>query len=99
MTARDKVCRVVGQAARGGVRIDGGTGGFTERTVSLTDIGWVLHAREEARDTGSTADETLVNRLRYLAGTPKASTRWIDTGWALVLTEDPRQVLKNPSAE
>ena len=25
------------------------------------------------------------NELRYLDGTPKASTRWIDTGWALLI--------------
>jgi hypothetical protein len=27
--------------------------------------------------------EVLVNRLRYLEGTPKGSTRWNETGWAL----------------
>ncbi len=27
------------------------------------------------------------NRQRYLDGTPRESTRWIDTGWALVLTD------------
>lgn len=29
---------------------------------------------------GGLLDEERVNRLRYLEGTPKASTRWIDTG-------------------
>ncbi|MFY0563686.1 DEAD/DEAH box helicase family protein [Archangium lansingense] len=80
-----KRCRIVGSAAQGGVRIDGGEGGFEERTVSLTDIAWALLARDEARTTGGLLDEARVNRLRYLEGTPKGSTRWIDTGWALYL--------------
>lgn len=84
---RGKRCRIVGGAAGGGVRIDGGAGGFGERTVSVTDLGWVLVVREKAAATGAPLDEALVNRFRYLDGTPKASTRWIDTGWALVLTE------------
>jgi hypothetical protein len=36
---------------------------------------------------GGLLDEARVNRLRYLDGTPKGSTRWIDTGWALVVYE------------
>ena len=83
--ARGRRCRLVGKAARGGLRIDGGKGGFTARTVSLTDLAWVLAARD--RFAGQPLDEAAVNRLRYLAGTPKGSTRWIDTGWAMVLTE------------
>ena len=79
-------CRVVGRAAQGGVRIDGGPDGFRERTISATDIGWVLVARREAKEIGGVVDEALVNRLRYLEGTPKAATRWIDTGWAILLT-------------
>jgi len=75
--------RVLGKAKQGGVRIDGGKGGFAERTVSLVDIAWVLAAREDARVHGGLVDEERVNRLRYLEGTPKASTRWVDTGWAL----------------
>ena len=80
-------CRVVGPSKKGGVRIDGGPHGFAERTVSLTDIAWALRARTEAERLGGLPDEALVNRGRYLDGTPKSSTRWIDTGWALVLTE------------
>ncbi|WP_395838099.1 DEAD/DEAH box helicase family protein [Archangium violaceum] len=80
-----KRCRIVGRASEGGVRIDGGEGGFEERTVSLTDIAWTLLARDDARTTGGVLDEARVNRLRYLEGTPKGSTRWIDTGWALYL--------------
>jgi len=30
-------------------------------------------------------DEAFVNRVRYLEGTPRGSTRWIDTGHALRL--------------
>ena len=56
-----------------------------ERTVSLVDLGWVLIARDDARRSGGILDEPRVNRLRYLEGTPKVSTRWIDTGWALLL--------------
>ena len=72
-------CVVVGRAAEGGLRIEAGA---AERTVSLTDLGWVLCARAHARLSGGVLDEALVNRLRYLEGTPKSSTRWIDTGWA-----------------
>ena len=82
-------CRVVGVTSRGSVRIDGGDDGFKARSVSALDLGWVLKAREQARQSGSErVDEAFVNRLRYLDGTPKASTRWIDTGWALRLTRE-----------
>ena len=82
---RGKRCQIVGASARGGVRIDGGPEGFAERTVSVTDLAWVLMAQAEVGKTGGVLDEAAVNRLRYLDGTPKGSTRWIDTGWALVL--------------
>jgi hypothetical protein len=75
--------RVVGRARQGGLRLDGGKGGFAERTVSLLDIAWVFAAREDVQAHGGLLDEERVNRLRYLEGTPKASTRWVDTGWAL----------------
>ncbi len=78
-------CRIVGPAADGGIRIDGGPGGFTERTVSLTDMAWVLVARDDVARNGGILDEQRVNRARYIDGTPKGSTRWIDTGWALRL--------------
>lgn len=87
LEAGGRRARVVGRAARGGVRIDGGPGGFAERTVTLTDLAWALAARDEARLERAVCDEARVNRLRYLDGTPKGSTRWIDTGWALLLTE------------
>lgn len=90
--ARDgKQLRIVGEAPRGGLRIAGvrdprsGDGGFAERTVSLQDIAWVLAAADDVRARGGVLDEARVNRLRYLDGTPKASTRWIDTGWALLI--------------
>lgn len=80
-----KRCRIIGRAHDGGLRIDGGPGGFAERTVSLTDLAWVLVARDDVQKTGGLLDEQRVNRLRYLEGTPKSSTRWIDTGWAILL--------------
>lgn len=85
-----KAVRVLGPAPRGGVRIDGGPGGFAERTVTLTDLAWALRAVQIAEREGGVADEAQVNRLRYLDGTPKGSTRWIDTGWALVLVSAAR---------
>jgi superfamily II DNA or RNA helicase/diadenosine tetraphosphate (Ap4A) HIT family hydrolase len=85
LTQDGKQCRLVGIASEGGVRIDGGEGGFEERTVSLTDLAWALLTRDDARTTGGLLDEARVNHLRYLEGTPKGSTRWIDTGWALFL--------------
>jgi hypothetical protein len=75
--------RVLGSASRGGFRIDGGVGGFAERTVSLLDLAWVIAAANHVQVHGGLLDERLVNRLRYLEGTPKGSTRWIDTGWAI----------------
>ncbi|MEZ4314249.1 MAG: hypothetical protein R3F14_40025, partial [Polyangiaceae bacterium] len=60
-------------------------GGFGERTVSLTDIAWVLVASDDVAEGGGLLDEQRVNRLRYIEGTPKSATRWIDTGWALAL--------------
>jgi superfamily II DNA or RNA helicase len=75
--------RVLGMAQRGGIRVDGGDGGFKERTVSLSDLAWVVVAVDEVREQGGVLDEARVNRLRYLDGTPKGATRWIDTGWAI----------------
>ncbi|MBI3726265.1 DEAD/DEAH box helicase family protein [bacterium] len=80
-----KRCRIVGKAAKGGLRIDGGEGGFQERTVSLADLAWVLVAQEDVGRSGGLLDEARVNRCRYLEGTPKGSTRWIDTGWAITV--------------
>ncbi|MEO8179809.1 MAG: DEAD/DEAH box helicase family protein [Deltaproteobacteria bacterium] len=83
--ARDgKRCRIVERTA-GGVRIDGGEGGFAARLVSNTDVAWVILAAEVVARDGGLIEEARVNRLRYLEGTPKGSTRWIDTGWAIVL--------------
>lgn len=75
--------RVLGSASRGGFRIDGGVGGFAERTVSLLDLAWVIAAADHVKIHGGLLDERMVNRLRYLEGTPKGSTRWIDTRWAI----------------
>lgn len=79
----DRRARIVGKARDGGLRIDGGPDGFAERTVSLIDLAWVIHAAEDVASTGGLLDEARVNKLRYLDGTPKESTRWIDTGWAI----------------
>ena len=90
--ARDgKRLRVVGEAKAGGLRIEGpvnastGRPVFASRTISLVDIAWVLEAADDAREHRAILDETRVNRRRYLEGTPKGSTRWIDTVWALVV--------------
>lgn len=80
-----RAVRVIGRAPEGGIRIDGGPGGFAERTVSLVDLGWVAAAADYSRQHGVLLDEALVNRLRYIDGTPKGSTRWVDTGHALAL--------------
>ena len=73
----------MGAAARGGIRVDGGPRGFAERTVSLVDLAWVVVAADDVAANGGVLDESRVNRLRYLEGVPKGSTRWIDTGWAI----------------
>ena len=75
--------RVLGRSQRGGLRIDGGDEGFAERSISLTDIAWVAVADDDVRAHGGLLDEARVNRARYLVGTPRGSTRWIDTNWAL----------------
>ncbi len=85
--ARGKRCRLLGQAAQGGLRIDGGEGGFEARTISLVDLAWVLRAKDDVAARGGTLDEPRVNRVRFLEGVGKGSTRYIDTGWALALLE------------
>ena len=49
----------------------------------MTDVAWVVVAADDVRERGGVLDEARVNLLRYLAGTPKGSTRWVDTRWAL----------------
>jgi superfamily II DNA or RNA helicase len=88
--------RVVGAAARGGLRVDGGEEGFGERTVSLTDLAWIIAADDAARDGAGLLDEALVNRVRYLDGTPKGSTRWVDTGWALAAWRLGKALVRAP---
>lgn len=79
----ERRARIVGSAPGGGLRIDGGPDGFAERTVSLTDLAWVIEAADDVGRAGGLLDEARVNKLRYLDGTPRESTRWIDTGWAI----------------
>jgi hypothetical protein len=90
--------RVLGAAQRGGLRVDGGEGGFAERTVSLQDLAWVIVADNDVRERGGLLDEARVNRLRYLEGTPKESTRWIDTGWALATWAATKGLIRDPVA-
>ncbi|BDG02807.1 hypothetical protein [Anaeromyxobacter oryzae] len=45
---------------------------------------------EDVSAPGGVLDEARVNKLRYLEGTPKESTRWIDTGWAILLVSAGR---------
>jgi len=75
--------RVLGPAARGGLRVDGGSGGFEERTISLVDLAWAVVADDVSREQRVPLDEAVVNRVRYLEGTPKGSTKFIDTPWAI----------------
>ncbi|MCC6665011.1 MAG: DEAD/DEAH box helicase family protein [Polyangiaceae bacterium] len=96
--ANGRRARVLGPAQRGGLRLDGGEGGFEERTVSLTDIAWSVVAEEDVRELGGVLDEQRVNRLRYLEGTPKGSTRWIDTGWAIAAWNLARPLISAPIA-
>ena len=84
LTHNGKRCRVL-ERTTGGVRIDGGEDGFVPRRVSVTDIAWVLLAADDVAANGGVLDEARVNRLRYLEGTPKGSTRWIDTRWAIAM--------------
>lgn len=83
--------RVVARAPQGGLRVAGGDSGFAERTVSLLDLGWALATHADVQRTGGVLDEARVNRLRYLDGTPKGATRWIDTGWALAIVNAMRK--------
>jgi len=77
--------RLMRRTPGGGVVIDGNDGGFAPRSVSRTDLAWVLVAADDVAANGGLLDEARVNRLRYLEGTPKVATRWIDTGWAIRL--------------
>jgi superfamily II DNA or RNA helicase/SOS-response transcriptional repressor LexA len=78
-----KRAHIIGRAPRGGLRIGGGPNNLAPRTISLVDLAWVIAAHEHVTLHGGLLDEPQVNRLRYLEGTPRDATRWIDTGWAL----------------
>ncbi|APR76547.1 ATP-dependent RNA helicase YejH [Minicystis rosea] len=94
--ANERRARVRRPAPHGGLRVDGGPDGFAERTVSLQDIAWVIVAAEDVREHGGVLDEERVNRLRYLEGTPRESTRWIDTGWALAAWDIAKDLVRDP---
>lgn len=74
---------VVGFSNRGGVRIQPEEG--KPRSVSRTDLAWVCAAQADVEAAGGVLDEARVNEARYLEGASRASTRWIDTGWAIGL--------------
>jgi hypothetical protein len=74
---------VVGLAKGGGLRVQLKSG--SERALSLSDLGWCLLAEDDVRLSGGVLDEVRVNRLRYLEGTERSSTRWIDTGHTLAV--------------
>ena len=88
--------RLVGRAVQGGLRISGGEGGFTARTISLLDLGWALAAERDVQLKGGLFDEARVNRLRYLDGTPRGATRWIDAGWAMAIVQALRALPSGP---
>lgn len=48
---------MLGRAQRGGLRIDGGDGGFGERTLSLADIAWVAGAQDDVSAHGGLLDQ------------------------------------------
>jgi superfamily II DNA or RNA helicase/diadenosine tetraphosphate (Ap4A) HIT family hydrolase len=79
-------CAYLGSTSKGGVRVQK-EGSSRPRGVSATDLAWVLAANDRAAANPGRLDEAWVNRLRYLDGTPKGSTRYIDTGWAIALLE------------
>jgi superfamily II DNA or RNA helicase/diadenosine tetraphosphate (Ap4A) HIT family hydrolase/SOS-response transcriptional repressor LexA len=90
---------VRGRAPRGGLSIDGGPAGFQPRTVTLTDLAWVVVAARDIEANGGVLDEARVNRLRYLEGTARGSTRWIDTGWAIAAYQSVSDSLGSLTAE
>ena len=82
--------RILGASQRGGLRIV--REGHRERSASLTDLAWVIAADADVREHSGLLDEARVNKLRYLEGTSKGSTRYIDTGWALAAWERARSL-------
>jgi superfamily II DNA or RNA helicase/SOS-response transcriptional repressor LexA len=68
-----------------GVFLEGVDGSLSPRPISATDIGWVIWAADEAARGGPPLSLETVNRLRYLKGTPKGKTRYIDTKLAMAL--------------
>jgi superfamily II DNA or RNA helicase/diadenosine tetraphosphate (Ap4A) HIT family hydrolase/SOS-response transcriptional repressor LexA len=97
--AADVRAFVRGRASRGGLRIDGGPAGFKPRTVSLTDLAWVVVAARDVKVKGGLLDEVRVNRVRFLEGTASDSTRWIDTPWAIAAYQAVRDRIGSLSAE
>jgi superfamily II DNA or RNA helicase/diadenosine tetraphosphate (Ap4A) HIT family hydrolase len=91
--------RILGRAPRGGLRIGGTTpAALKPRTISLVDIAWTAVADDSVRDHGGLLTEDRVNQARYLEGTPKPSTRWIDTAWAIAAWTRARDLIRAPLA-
>ena len=59
--------------------------------LSVIDLAWVLAARRVCLP-GRAPDEALVQRIRYLDGTPRGSTRWLEARWALLLEASTREL-------
>jgi len=72
--------RVISKNAKGGLKLALESG--KTRNISQTDLAWALYTYEQTQELSGLSVER-VNQRRYLAGTPKASTRYIDTGWAI----------------
>lgn len=72
--------RIIGKSAQGGLKLALESG--KTRSISQTDLAWALYTYEQTQELSGLSVER-VNQRRYLAGTPKASTRYIDTGWAI----------------
>jgi hypothetical protein len=66
--------------------------------VSLVDFAWVVVAADDVAEHGGILDESRVNRLRYLEGVPKGSTRWIDTGWAIAARQTTKDHVRDVSS-
>jgi superfamily II DNA or RNA helicase/diadenosine tetraphosphate (Ap4A) HIT family hydrolase len=90
---------VRGRAPRGGLNIDGGPAGFKPRAVTLTDLAWVVVAAHDSEANGGVLDEARVNRFRYLEGTARGTTRWIDTGWAIAAYQTVKDRLGSLTVE
>jgi hypothetical protein len=82
---KEKRCRVVGIAERGGVRIDGGPEGFRDRTVSLVDLARVLVARDDVEAKGGVLNEARVKPAPVSRGDAEGSDKVDRYPWAILI--------------